>query len=82
MPRLPRDISGMELVQRLERLDYKVVRRSGSHIRLECSAGLEMHHITIPAHASLKVGTLHGILSEVAVFKGITLEELTRILFG
>jgi predicted RNA binding protein YcfA (HicA-like mRNA interferase family) len=82
MPKLPRDISGMDLVRSPGELGYRVVRRSGSHVRLECSKGHEMHHITIPAHASLKVGTLHGILSEVALFKGSSLDELNRILFG
>jgi predicted RNA binding protein YcfA (HicA-like mRNA interferase family) len=32
--RLPRDLSGAELVRRLQRLGYVPSRRSGSHIRL------------------------------------------------
>ena len=32
MPKMPRDISGAELIKSLEKLGYEVVRRSGSHV--------------------------------------------------
>jgi predicted RNA binding protein YcfA (HicA-like mRNA interferase family) len=34
--RLPRDVSGAELVKRLGRIAYRVTRQTGSHIRLTC----------------------------------------------
>jgi hypothetical protein len=43
--------------------------------------GIE-HHITIPAHRQLKVGTLSGILADVAAYLERSREELARELFG
>jgi hypothetical protein len=40
------------------------------------------HHITIPNHVPLKVGTLSAILSDIAEHFGIEKEELLEILFG
>jgi hypothetical protein len=37
---------------------------------------------TIPAHSSLKVGTLSGILLEIATYLGMSKEVLARELFG
>jgi len=81
MPRLPRDIDGTELVQKLSRLGYKPVRRSGSHIRLTYSANGREHHVTIPAHSPLKIGTLNAILEDVATFFSMTKEEILKQLF-
>ena len=39
-------------------------------------------HITIPNHATLRVGTLAGILADVAEHFGISREELLNQLFG
>jgi len=32
--RLPRDLSGKDLIKALDKLGYEVTRQSGSHIRL------------------------------------------------
>jgi hypothetical protein len=40
------------------------------------------HHVTIPDHDPVCVGTLHGILSEVARHAGISREDLLMQLFG
>jgi hypothetical protein len=40
------------------------------------------HHVTIPAHASLRVGTLAGILGDVAKHLNLRRDELARRLFG
>jgi predicted RNA binding protein YcfA (HicA-like mRNA interferase family) len=42
--RLPRDVSGGELVKLLGRLGYRVTRQTGSHIRLTCDLP-ESHHV-------------------------------------
>ena len=54
--RLPRDLSGNDLAKALESLDYAVSRQTGSHMRLTTRRDGE-HHVTIPAHETLKVGT-------------------------
>jgi len=62
--RVPRDLSGDALAARLDRLGYRVSRQSGSHLRLTTALNGE-HHITIPRHAALRVGTLAAILAEL-----------------
>jgi predicted RNA binding protein YcfA (HicA-like mRNA interferase family) len=62
--RLPRDLSGVQLAHALERYGYRVTRQTGSHLRLTLAEG-EGHHLTIPAHANLRVGTLNSILRAV-----------------
>ena len=55
--RVLRDLSGADLVKRLGRMEYKVTRQTGSHLRLTSSVG-GGHHVTIPNHDPLRVGTL------------------------
>lgn len=78
--RLPRDVSGEELVGALRALGYEPSRQTGSHMRLTTTRGGE-HHITVPKHDQLRVGTLAGILEEVARHLAIEREELVRLLF-
>ena len=47
--KLPRDLSGADLVKALARFGYRVTRQTGSHIRLTTDTPAP-HHITIPAH--------------------------------
>ncbi len=80
MTRLPRDLTGEDLVKALRRLDYQETRTTGSHIRVTCP-GPPQHHLTIPKHDPLKVGTLAGILDELARARKTTREELLKALF-
>jgi predicted RNA binding protein YcfA (HicA-like mRNA interferase family) len=79
--KLPRDVSGADLAKRLGRLGYQVTRQTGSHLRLTTSDG-GWHHVTIPNHDPLKVGTLAGILGDVAAHFGISRDELIQRLWG
>ena len=47
--KLPRDLSGADLVKALARFGYPVTRQTGNHIRLTTDTPAP-HHITIPAH--------------------------------
>jgi predicted RNA binding protein YcfA (HicA-like mRNA interferase family) len=78
--KLPRDLSGADLVKALARVGYRVTRQSGSHVRLTTDMPAQ-HHVTIPAYDSLKVGTLAGILSDVAAHLKISRDELLQKLF-
>jgi predicted RNA binding protein YcfA (HicA-like mRNA interferase family) len=78
--KLPRDVSGRALVAALKRLGYEITRQTGSHIRLTTQQGGE-HHITIPDHDPLKVGTLSAILREVASHSGLARDVLIQTLF-
>lgn len=79
--RLPRDVSGRELAKRLEIYGYVVTRQKGSHMRLTTTQGGE-HHVTIPCHDSLRLGTLRSILSVVANHFGNTPDEVADRLFS
>ena len=76
--RLPRDLSGDELIARLRRFGYEPTRQSGSHVRLTRVAEGAEQHITIPRHSPLRVGTLNVILSDVAAQVGVSRDELLR----
>lgn len=58
--RIPRDLSGQELTGLLKRYGYQITRQTGSHLRLTTTMKGE-HHITIPKHKPLKVGTLSSL---------------------
>jgi predicted RNA binding protein YcfA (HicA-like mRNA interferase family) len=77
-----RDLGGEELARRLAVFGYKVVRRSGSHIRLTSTRMSTEHHVTIPAHRVLKVGTLASVLKDVAGYLQIERKALDREIFG
>jgi predicted RNA binding protein YcfA (HicA-like mRNA interferase family) len=55
--RLPRDWGGEKLAKLLRRYGHEVARQTGSHMRLTTQQGGE-HHVTIPRHSPLRVGTL------------------------
>lgn len=78
--RVPRDLSGPELIRRLERLGYEATRQSGSHVRLTTKANGE-HHVTVPNHDPLRLGTLSAILGAVAAHHGIDRDQLLKRLF-
>jgi len=78
--RLPRDLSGTQLVKALNLLGYQATRQTGSHIRLSCFSPTK-HHITIPNHDSLRVGTLSAILADVATHHELSRDELLLRLF-
>lgn len=78
-PRLPRDLSGLELIRALERQGYVVTRIVGSHARLT-HPGPPGHHLTIPRHDALKIGTLSSILDDLGhAWKAPRAEVLARL---
>ena len=80
---MPRDMSGDELVRLLRRrYGYRVVRQRGSHMRLATDVRGQEHHVSVPRHSPLKIGTLRSILSRVAAYLEISPDELRRELFG
>jgi len=78
--RLPRDLSGQDLAKALKTLGYEVTRQTGSHMRLTTLEGGQ-HHLTIPKHDPLRVGTLAAVLSDIATHFHITREELIQKIF-
>lgn len=79
--KLPRDITGNDLAKSLAKLGNHVTRQTGSHIRLSTNENGE-HHVTIPAHNPLKIGTLAAILSDIESHHKLTREMLLEYLFS
>ncbi len=79
--KIPRDLSGSDLAKALRRLGYQITRQTGSHLRLTTQEAGQ-HHVTIPNHDSIKVGTLAGILGDVAAHFGASRDDLLQRLFG
>jgi predicted RNA binding protein YcfA (HicA-like mRNA interferase family) len=78
--RLPRDISGAHLVAALRRVGYERSRQTGSHVRLT-HAGPPQHHVTVPMHDALRLGTLSSIVESVAQARFTSKEALITTLF-
>jgi predicted RNA binding protein YcfA (HicA-like mRNA interferase family) len=79
--KLPHDITGNELAKALSIIGYQVTRQTGSHIRLT-TFDISEHHVTIPAHSPLKIGTLAAILSDLEKHHKLTRDELLKRLFS
>ena len=79
--KLPRDLSGEELAGLLRRYGYEITRQTGSHLRLTSRFKAAEHHLTIPRHSSLKVGTIAGILADIADYLETEQATLAEALF-
>jgi predicted RNA binding protein YcfA (HicA-like mRNA interferase family) len=79
--RIPRNLSGPDLVDAMAILGYRVTRQTGSHLRLTTLEHGE-HHVTVPRHDALRIGTLSAILADVAGHFGLTRAQVTERLFG
>ena len=79
MPGLP-VVSGKDLLKVFSRLGYHIVRQKGSHVQLRCVTPAGEHTITIPLHDEIAPGTLNDTLSKAALWKGISKDELIRML--
>jgi predicted RNA binding protein YcfA (HicA-like mRNA interferase family) len=78
--KLPRDLSGREVVDALVRkLNYRVVHERGSHIVLETDSPSHQR-IVVPDHKSLRLGTLSAILRVVAAHKRIDKDQIAALL--
>jgi len=77
---LPRDLSGERLIGLLCRhWGYRRVNQVGSHVVLETDEP-SRQRIVVPAHKSLRLGTLNAILRSVASHKSVTKGEIIKAL--
>jgi predicted RNA binding protein YcfA (HicA-like mRNA interferase family) len=79
--RIPRDLSGPDLARALASFGYAMTRQTGSHMRLTTTERGE-HHVTVPKHDALRIGTLSSILVDVAEHFDLPRDELIKRLFG
>jgi len=81
MPRIPRDISSEDLIRALKVFGYVLTRQTGSHIRLTSRFCNTEHHVTIPAHKRIRMGTLHAIIHDVADYRSMSMDEVLKKMF-
>lgn len=75
--KVPRDLSGQDIVKALSIYGYQFIRQKGSHIMITTHNNGE-HHLAIPNHNPLKIGTLNAILKQIANHFGISKEDVIR----
>ncbi len=75
MPKLPRQISGQEIVKALLKLGYQVDHQTGSHIILRQNQQ-PFRRLTVPNHKDLAPGTLRAIIRQA----GLTREEFLELI--
>lgn len=74
--KLPRDLSGAELVKLLCRdFGYRQINQEGSHIILQAESP-QSHRLSVPDHSPLRTGTLNAILRSIATARGIDKEDI------
>jgi len=81
MPKIPRNITGRELIKLLSRYDYRISRERGSHIRISSNFMGSDHNLTIPDHRPIKIGTLNNILKDISDYLKISKQALVEKLF-
>ena len=77
----PRSLSAKELIKLLKIYGYEPVSQNGSHIKVTTQTSGE-HHLAIPNHDPITIGTLNAILRQVAEHLGKSKEEVMNELFS
>ncbi len=79
--KLPRGYGADELIRRMAEFGYVTTRQTGSHVRLTTKQKGE-HHVTIPMHHALKVGTLNSIINCISKHFEISRNDVMKRFFG
>ena len=69
-------LSYTQVIRALKRAGFIAVRQRGSHIRLQRRMGDKVIKLTIPAHKTIKKGTLNRIIKDA----NLTVEEFEALL--
>jgi predicted RNA binding protein YcfA (HicA-like mRNA interferase family) len=79
--KVPRDISGEDILKKLRKIGYEKTKQTGSHIKLTKKFDIGEHNITIPNHSPLKIGTLNSIINDLSENLKLSKDEIYKILF-
>lgn len=79
--KIPRDVTGLELIKLLKPFGFEIIRQTGSHIRIQTMQNGQ-HYETIPRHDPIKIGTLNNILKNIAEHFDLTKEEFVKQLLN
>ena len=78
--KIPRDLSGAELVRVLcRKWGYRQIHQVGSHVIIETDVPSHQR-MAVPNHPSLRIGTLNAILRLVAEHKKVAKEKILESL--
>jgi predicted RNA binding protein YcfA (HicA-like mRNA interferase family) len=75
--KVPRNLRGDDIVKGLRHVGYESTRQKGDHVYMTTTVNGE-HHVSVPLHNPVKVGTLTAILGSVAAHLKMTRDELLR----
>ena len=78
--RSPRGLSASQFIKLLKIYGYEIASQKGSHIKVTTNKGGE-HHLAIPNHDPLKIGTLNAISRQVAEHFGKSKQDVFNELF-
>ena len=73
--KLPRDLSGANLIAALKRLGYRQTRQTGSHVRMTVSIPRQ-GHLTVPLTKAIPAGTLATLVKDAAIQLETTVEDI------
>jgi predicted RNA binding protein YcfA (HicA-like mRNA interferase family) len=74
--KIPRDLSGAQLVKALCRdWNYHVIHQEGSHIILQTDTPSHQR-LSVPNHNPIRVGTLNSIVRVISAHKGMERQKL------
>lgn len=73
--KLPRDLTGDDLLRGLRCIGYALDRQAGSHMIMRCDSP-RAHSVTVPNHKPIKIGTLSSILHEIALQRSMSVDAL------
>ncbi len=75
--KLPRDLSGADLIGALKRLGFNPTRQTGSPVRMTISVPRPAH-LTVPLTRSIPTGTLAALLKDAAKHLDTTVDDILR----
>ena len=74
MAKLPRDVSGRQVISILQRFGFAVFHQRGSHVIMRRDKPNGM--VSVPMHRALRVGTLRTILQRAGIYSESFIEFL------
>ena len=75
MFKLPTNLSGLEIIKALKKLNYEIDHQTGSHIILRQNT-YPFRRLTVPNHKQVAQGTLRAIIREA----GLSRDEFLKLL--
>ena len=79
MSKLPRKVSGQDLLKVLQKYGFTIRRGRGSHMGAWRRIGDRTIWLTIPLHREIKPGLLNAIIAESSIPKSEFIEELEAL---